>query len=121
MSYGSRHARNRGWWGYMKYITRKYGSVKSPSSDLERRELDAVKRAVDETFRVRDGVSRIEFIEMIYWRRSHSLQGAAMKIGISERTALRWHGEFIKTVAAEFFGDESLREDRGKKKEEDQP
>ena len=103
----NRHARNRGWWGYMKYIVRKYGSG-----------LEAVRRAVDETFRTRDGASRVEFIEMIYWRRSHSLQGAAMKIGISERTGLRWHGEFIKLVAAEFFGDQTLREDKGKKKGE---
>ena len=117
MSY-NRHARNRGWWGYMKYIVRKYGTGREPASDLERRELEAVRRAVDETFRTRDGASRIEFIEMIYWRRSHSLQGAAMKIGISERTGLRWHGEFIKTVAAEFFGDQTLRDDKGKKKGE---
>ncbi len=114
----NRHDRNRGWWGYMKYIVRKYGSGREPASDLERRETEAVRRAVDETFRTRDGASRIEFIEMIYWRRSHSLQGAAMKIGISERTGLRWHGEFIKTVAAEFFGDQTLREDKGKKKGE---
>lgn len=118
MSYGNRHVHNRGWWGYMKYIVRKYGSVKEPKSDLERRELEAVQRAVDETFRTRDGRSRVDFIELIYWRRSHSLQGAALKIGISERTALRWHGEFIKTVAAEFFGDPTLRVEKGKKKGE---
>lgn len=110
--------RHRGWWGYMKYITRKYGTVKEPKTALERRELDAVHRAVDETFRTRDGRSRVELIEMCYWRRSHNLAGAAMKLGISERTALRWHGDFIKTVAAEFFGDASLRE-KGKTKGED--
>lgn len=120
MNHGTRHARNRGWWGYMKYITRKYGSIKIPSSDFERRELEAVQRAVDETVQMRDGLSRVEFIEMYYWKRSHSLQGAAMKLGVSERTALRWHGEFIKCVAAEFFGDDSLREKKGKKKGEEQ-
>ena len=107
--------RNRGWWGYMKYIVRKYGSVKEPETELERREMEAVRRAVDETFRTRDGRSRVELIEMCFWRRSHSIAGAAMKLGISERTALRWHGEVIKTVAAEFFGDKSLR-DEGKKR-----
>lgn len=117
MSY-NRHARNRGWWGYMKYIVRKYGSKREPSSNLERREMEAVQRAVEETYRSRDGASRIEFIELIYWRRSHNLQGASLKLGISDRTGLRWNGEFIKTVAAEFFGDQTLREDKGTKKGE---
>lgn len=101
----------------MKYIVRKYGSVKEPKAELERRELEAVSRAVDETFRTRDGKSRIELIEMCYWRRSHNIAGAAMELGVSERTALRWHGEFIKTVAAEFFGDPTLRA-KGYKKTE---
>lgn len=111
LSYGSRHARNRGWWGYMKYIVRNYGNA-SPGeaiTELERREREAVRRAVDETFRAGSGRLRIELIEMVYWRKSHQLQGAAMKLGISERTALRWHGDFIKTVAAEFFGDQTLK------------
>ena len=114
MSYGTRHSRNRGWWSYMKFITRKYGRVREPGSDMERREMEAVHRAVDETFRTRDGRSRVELIELVYWRQSHKLQGAAMKLGISERTALRWHGDFIKAVAAEFFGDASLRGKPGK-------
>lgn len=92
----------------MKYIVRSYGAPESTGSDLERREREAVRRAVDETFRRGSGRLRVELIEMVYWRKSHQLQGAAMKLGISERTALRWHGDFIKTVAAEFFGDKSL-------------
>lgn len=109
LSHGSRHASNRGWWGYMKYIVRSYGASPGEAiTELERREREAVRRAVDETFRAGSGRLRIELIEMVYWRKSHQLQGAAMKLGISERTALRWHGDFIKTVAAEFFGDKSL-------------
>lgn len=118
MSYGTRHSRSRGWWGYMKFIVRKYGSVREPKTELERREVEAVRRAVDETFRSRDGKNRVELIELCYWRRSHSLAGAAQKLNVSERTALRWHGEFIKAVAAEFFGDQSLRNGGKKTKEE---
>lgn len=93
----------------MKYIVRSYGRQEEPASELERREREAVRRAVDDTFRIRSGRMRVELIEMVYWRKTDKLQGAAMKLGISERTALRWHGEFIKTVAAEFFGDMSLK------------
>ena len=112
----NRHARNRGWWGYMKYIVRMYGSVKDPETDMERRELEAVHRAVDETLRRYSGKTRIELVELVYWRQSHTLTGAALKLHLSERTAKRWNGEFIKCVAAEFFGDKTLMDDYRAKK-----
>lgn len=109
MSYGTRHSRKRGWWGYMKFIVRKYGSLKDkPTEGLELREVEAVRRACEATLRLRDGRNRIDLIDMIFWRRSHNLQGAAMKLGVSDRTALRWHGDFIKAVAREFFGEEAF-------------
>ena len=114
----NRHTRNRGWWGYMKYIVRKYGSGREPASDLERREMEAVRRAVDETLRSSSGKTRIEMVELVFWRQSHTLTGAALKLHLSERTAQRWHQEFIRCVAAEFFADPTLREDYGKKKGE---
>ena len=100
----------------MKYIVRKYGSVKEPRTELERRELEAVRRAVDETLRMNNGKTRIEMVELVFWRQSHTLTGATMKLHLSDRTAQRWHQEFIRCVAAEFFGDDTLREDYGKKK-----
>lgn len=119
MSHGPQPSQNRGWWGYMKYIVRSYAAREAPATDLERREREAVRRAVDETFRTKSGRLRVELIEMVYWRKTDKLYGAAMKLGISERTALRWHGEFIKTVAAEFFGDKSLRPRQNHQRRED--
>lgn len=121
MSYGTRYSRHRGWWGYMKFIVRKYGFLHDkPVEGLERREMEAVGRALDSTLKLRDGRNRAELIELVIWKRSHNLQGAAMKLGVSERTALRWHGDFIKAVAREFFGEEAFEyEKRIKAEEED--
>ena len=119
MSYGTRYSRHRGWWGYMKFIVRKYGSLKDkPTEGLERREMEAVRRACERTLRLRDGRTRMDLIEIVFWKRSHNLQGAAMKIGVSDRTALRWHGDFIKAVSMEFFGEEASEYEKKSKTEE---
>ena len=118
MSYGTRYSRHRGWWGYMKFIVRKYGFLHDkPTEGLEHREMEAVRRALNATLRLRDGRNRIELIELVIWKRSHNLQGAAMKLGVSDRTALRWHGDFIKTVAREFFGEEAFEYENTKNPE----
>lgn len=119
MSYGTRHSRKRGWWGYMKFIVRKYGSLKDKTTDgLERREMEAVRRACESTIRLRDGRNRLDLIDLIFWKRSHNLQGAALKLSVSDRTALRWHGDFIKAVAREFFGEEAFIDEKKKQTEE---
>lgn len=54
----------------------------------------AVKNAVDVSDR-----DTVEIIRLVYWRRSHTLHGAANKLYISYRTARRRQREFVMTVA----------------------
>lgn len=109
MSYGTRHSRNRGWWSYIKFIIIKYGRVREANGELERRELEAVHRAIDETLRITNGRDRLEVIDLLYWKRTKNVKGVADSMSISERTVLRWNGDFIRCVASEFFGDETIR------------
>ena len=44
------------------------------------------------------GEHRIELIDRVYWKRSHTLFGAAMCVPVSERTAHSWNSEFIRLV-----------------------
>jgi hypothetical protein len=66
----------------------------------EQREYDAVRRAIEITERQPDGRCRLELIRLVYWRGTHTLRGAAAEIPVSDRTARRWHGRFVRTVAA---------------------
>lgn len=68
-------------------------------------EYDAVCRAVSVTRRLPDGYWRLRLIHLMYWRRGSTLTlpGAAMECHVSDRTAGRWHGEFIRLVAS-FMG-----------------
>lgn len=112
MTYASKDSKHRGWWGYMKWCIRKYDSVipTVAKTELERKELEAVRNAVEKTSVMSSGQERIALVQMVFWTRSHNVPGAAMALHVSERTALRWHGDFIKLVALEFFGEDMLKE-----------
>ena len=64
------------------------------------REYEAVRRAVKLTQlnQVSGGI-RLRIIDLVFWKRSHTLEGAAQEVHCSYRTARRYHGEFIMTVA----------------------
>lgn len=74
-------------------------SVARALDTTAQKELDAVSAAIRATENLPNGKDRIKLIELVFWRRSHTLQGAAIKLHVSERTARRWHTDFIKTVA----------------------
>lgn len=69
----------------------------------KQREYEAVRRAVSYTKQLKTSEERISLIDMVFWKRSHTLSGAAYKLNLSERTAQRYHEEFIKAVAG-FYG-----------------
>ena len=70
--------------------------------EINRRELEAVRRAIEETRAMPNGEERLEMVRLVFWKRTHTLEGAAMKCHVSYVTARRWHGEFIKGVAQTF-------------------
>lgn len=101
------HYRNgREWWGYVKAFIRKYGMVKKGDlneiSNAEWREIEAVERALAITQEMENAKERLELVELVFWKKSNTLQGAAMRLNISEHTAQRYHSDFIQTVAKEF-------------------
>ena len=42
---------------------------------------------------------RIDLINMVYWKQTHTLHGAAMALYIDYETAKRWQQDFILRVA----------------------
>ena len=58
------------------------------------REYEAVRRAVET-----EEPKKLKLIDMLYWKKSHTVMGAADKMKIGERTARRWNGDFIRKVA----------------------
>lgn len=88
------------WWGYVKAVIRRYPALKrNDVSGVALRERESVQAAVKTTEGMRDGAERLELIDMVFWKQTHTLSGAAMHIPCSERTAQEWHRQFIRLVA----------------------
>nr|DAG44601.1 MAG TPA: Helix-turn-helix of DDE superfamily endonuclease [Caudoviricetes sp.]DAP79792.1 MAG TPA: Helix-turn-helix of DDE superfamily endonuclease [Caudoviricetes sp.] len=93
------------WWGYVKAMIRRYPQMVRKGEAIgnaERREREAVAKALRSLEDLPDGESRSELVRLVFWRQSHTIAGAAMVLHCSETTASRWHRDFIYSVAREF-------------------
>lgn len=70
--------------------------------EINRRELEAVRQAIEETRALPNGEERLEMVKLVFWKKTRTLEGAAMTCHVSYITARRWHGEFIKSTAQAF-------------------
>lgn len=73
-----------------------------------RRQQEAVERLLERLDAARrDAKYKRLLLEMVYFRRSHSLYGAAAYLGIPERTAHRWNAKMLYALAEElgYFDD----------------
>ena len=90
------------WWEYTKRIIRSYPALERKRkaedtlTEKEQRRYDAVRAAIEGTERMPTGMQRLALVDLVYWKRSHTLFGAAMRIPISERTAQKWNAQFIR-------------------------
>lgn len=62
---------------------------------IEAVEYDTVRRAIENTGKLKNGAERQALIDMVFFKQSHSLEGAAMALFVSYQTAKRWHNDFI--------------------------
>ena len=62
------------------------------------REYDAVAKAIDITKRYKNGDERLKIIDLVYWKKSHNVAGAALEVGYSDARGKQLHGEFIRLV-----------------------
>lgn len=68
----------------------------------KQREYEAVKRAVEVTQRLETGKETLAIIDMVFWKNSHTLYGAAQKANVSYESAKRYQRKFIERVARNY-------------------
>lgn len=78
-----------GWWGYAKSMARSY-----PNNKFENENI-AVKKAIERTKERPNGERRIQAIDMVLFKGTHTIDGAAMVVNFSGRTVRKWHTQFI--------------------------
>lgn len=64
----------------------------------KQRELEAVQAAVDATLAQPNGNLKVKVIELVYWKRSHTLEGAGYYVGYSYKATRKLHGDFVRLV-----------------------
>ena len=79
--------------------TTEIAALRTGLSRQQEREMDAVEKAVRSTRRGADGKIRMKVVEMVYFRGTHTIQGAAQQVHVSYATAWRWTDNFIRMAA----------------------
>ncbi len=90
------------WWSYVRHVVRDYKKL-SAAEHLtvdDRKDRDAVAKAISIAKQSPKGAEMLALIECIYWGSSgRRIEDAALRLYIGERTARRRHGDFIRLVA----------------------
>lgn len=80
------------WWGYIRKILWRY------PEGLTSGEREAIEYAIEQTRRMQDGAERMALIEMVFFRKTHTLGGAALALHCEYETAKRRQQQFIRMV-----------------------
>jgi len=84
-------------------MARKYPVRKRiPLNKTEQAEQHAVEAAIAETAALPSGQDRMLIVELVLWKGTHTLEGAAVEAHCSGRTAQRYNADFIRSVARNF-------------------
>ena len=81
------------WWQYAKNMLRAYSD--NNVTDGERK---AIEEAIAETLELVDGKDRIKVIDLVFFKGTLTLAGAAMQIPCSFDTAQKYHADFIRLL-----------------------
>lgn len=91
------------WWGYIKAIIRNYPALENRSCQgVALKERQAVQAAIDQTRDMESGTERLQVIDLVFFKQTHTLEGAALMVPCSYDTAQKYHAQFIKLVARSF-------------------
>lgn len=67
-------------------------------SPARQADYDAVAKAIEQTKRLKTGADRLKLIDMVFWKQSHTLDGASYAIGYSYEQGKLYHRDFLRLV-----------------------
>jgi hypothetical protein len=62
------------------------------------RETDAIDRALDRQREYYNGEARVKMVELVYFKGTHTLAGAAVATGYAEETVKKWNLELLSNI-----------------------
>lgn len=73
-------------------------ALRSQLTDREERIISAVEFAKEMQSRYYNAEARWKMVELVYFRRTHTLQGASLQVGYSFDAIQRWNTEVLSSV-----------------------
>ena len=80
-------------------MIQEYSRLKKDTSKQAEIFREAIERAINETEQLPDGKLRIRAVQLVYLKKTHTMEGAAMKIYVSRSTVRNWLYDFVDLVA----------------------
>ena len=69
------------WWGYIKSIIRNYPALEGRyCQGTSLKERMAVQRSIEQTERMENGKERLQVVDLVFFKQTHTLEGAAMMV-----------------------------------------
>ncbi len=94
----------RGKRAYIREVLRDYPKIRAKPMEKrtrnEQRRFESVERMLEQVDQLQGAMEKRQLIDLVYFKQSHTLCGAAVKLYISERTSVRWNRE-IMCIAAD--------------------
>ena len=73
-------------------------ALRSTLTEREENIISAVEFALNMQAQYYNGEARHKMIQLVYFRRTHTMQGAAMECGYSTETVWKWNTEVLAAV-----------------------
>ena len=79
-------------------MVRRYPGIKNEKGIQAGIFWKAIEQALEDTAKLSDGELRLKAIQLIYFDKTDTIDGAALKVHASRRTVQRWCSAFINLV-----------------------
>lgn len=73
-------------------------ALRSPLTESESNIVSAVEFMLGMQSRYYNAEARIKMLKLVYWSRTHTMQGAAMEVGYNINTVKAWNTEMLTAV-----------------------
>ncbi len=94
--------RNGGKRAYIQEVLRDYPKIcaKPPEKRTrnEQRRVEIVKSVLEMIERMPEAGNKRKIVEMVYFKKSHTLHGGALEIPVGSRTVDRWNAQIMSAV-----------------------
>ena len=88
---------------YWKFIptrmVREYKRLKKDHSLQAQLYVGAIDTTIELTKLIQDGEARNRLVNMVYIEKTHTIEGAGMKMYLSRSTVAKWVGEFVDMLS----------------------